>query len=179
MSAIMNARTDLTTERHRIAAVIILGALAAITLFHPGEALAQTPKAQAAAKAKASTPYQAYLAADCITGSNFCKFISEDVPAQSRLEIHRVACQGWHLSAMLPSFVVIVELRTSDNTFVGRIDFLETNYAPANGGSVWSISEPTLMFIPAGHKVQISLNSGSTGVGSYGCTISGFMAKAD
>ena len=57
------------------------------------------------------------------------------------------------------------------------IDFLETSYAPANGGSVWTISEPTLMFIPAGHKLRIS-HSGTTGVGSYGCTISGYMTQA-
>jgi hypothetical protein len=79
---------------------------------------------------------------------------------------------------MLPSFVVIAELRTADDTFVKRIDFLETSYAPANGGSVWAISESTLMFIPAGHKLRISLNSGTVGVGSYGCTISGYLTPA-
>jgi hypothetical protein len=137
--------------------------------FATGEALAQT------AKTPSSTPYQAYLAANCPTGSNFCRFVSEDVPALKRLDIQRVACQGWHISSSLPSFVVIAELRTSDNTFIQRIDFLSTSYAPANGGSVWAISEQSLMFIPAGHRLQISLNSGTTGVGSYGCTISGYM----
>jgi hypothetical protein len=34
------------------------------------------------------------------------------------------------------------------------------------------------MFIPAGHRLEITLNSGSTGVGSYGCTISGYMTGA-
>jgi hypothetical protein len=148
---------------------MVLGAVAAATLLAAGVASAQTTKATSA------VPYQAYLAADCPTGSNFCKFVSEEVPALKRLDIQRVACQGWHVSAMLPSFVVIADLRTSDNTFVRRIDFLKTTYAPANGGSVWAISEPTLMFIPAGHKLQINLNSGTTGVGSYGCTISGYV----
>ena len=50
-----------------------------------------------------------------------------------------------------------------------------TTYEPANGGSVWAISEQTLMFISAGHMLRISLNSGTTGVGSYGCTISGYL----
>ena len=74
--------------------------------------------------------------------------------------------------------MVIAELRTGDDTFVKRIDVLETSYAPANECSVWTISEPTLMFIPAGLKLRISLNSRTTGVGSYGCTISGYMTQA-
>jgi hypothetical protein len=45
----------------------------------------------------------------------------------------------------------------------------------SDGGSVWTISEQTLMFIPAAHKLRIDLNSGNTGVGSYGCTISGYL----
>ena len=71
--------------------------------------------------------------------------------------------------------MVIAELRTGADAFVSRIDFLKTTYAPANGGSVWAISEQTLMFIPAGQKLRISLNSGTTGVGSYGCTVSGYL----
>jgi hypothetical protein len=172
MSAIMNAHSDLRTRsRHRIATAIILGALAATTPFATGEALAQT------AKATSPTPYQDYLAADCPAGSNFCTFVSDEVPALRRLEIHRIACQGWHVSTMLPSFVVIADLRTRDDTFVARIDFLKASYTPANGGSVWAISEQSLMFIPPGHKLQVNLNSGTTGVGSYGCTISGYMTS--
>ena len=79
-----------------------------------------------------------------------------------------------HVGLSYP-FVVMAELRTGADPFVRRIDFLKTTYAPANGGSVWAISEQTLMFIPAAHKLRISLNSGSTGVGSYGCTISGYL----
>ena len=79
--------------------------------------------------------------------------------------------------AQTSSFVVIAELRTIANAFVGRIDFLKTGYAPANGGSVWAISEQTLMFIPGGHRLQVTLNSGTTGVGSYGCTISGYSGR--
>jgi hypothetical protein len=90
-----------------------------------------------------------------------------------------VACQGWHISSVLPSFVVIAELRTSADVFVQRIDFLKTSYAPANGGSVWAISEQALMIIPAGHKLRIFLNSGSTDVGSYGCTLSGLLVKLE
>lgn len=157
-----------TTSRRRIAMISILGALG-VMLLAPAGASAQS-------KSTASrTPYQAYLAADCLEGSNFCKFASEPVPARGLLEIQRVACQGWHGSTSLPSFVVIAELRTGADAFVSRIDFLKTTYAPANGGSVWAISEQTLMFIPAGQKLRISLNSGTTGVGSYGCTVSGYL----
>jgi len=176
MSASTNAWSYLgTTPGHRLATVLIL---AGLTLLAAGQAWAQTPRPQATAQASSPTPYQAYLAADCPAGSNFCRFVSGEVPALKRLEIDRVACQGWHVSTTLPSFVVIAELRTSDNTFVQRIDFLKTTYAPANGGSVWAIGEQTLMFVPAGHKLQISLNSGTTGVGSYGCTISGYLTTA-
>ena len=154
-------------SRHRIAVALIFTVLAAAAPFAGG--------GQAAANKTARTPYQAYLAADCLEGGNFCKFVTDVVPDQATLEIQRVACQGWHVNAALPSFVVIGELRTGSNEFIRRIDFLDTKYAPANGGSVWSISEQTLMFIPAGHKLQVSLNSGTVGVGSYGCTISGYM----
>jgi hypothetical protein len=40
---------------------------------------------------------------------------------------------------------------------------------------VWAISEQSLMFIPAGHRLRINLNSGTVGVGSYGCTLSGYL----
>src|SRR5262249_27545484 len=142
--------------------------------FAASAAFAAAPEVATASKTD-STPYQAYLDAVCPDGSNFCKFVSEVVADGSRLDIRRVACQGWHIGATPPSFIVIGELRTSANAFVDRIDFLEAKSAPANGGSVWAISDRTQMFIPAGHKLQISLNSGSTTVGSYGCTISGYM----
>jgi len=172
MSALTSTHSvETLTRRGRVTAVIC-GALTVTMLCVPRAASAQ------GRKQADETPYQAYLAADCPSGSNFCRFVSEEVPALNRLEIHRVACQGWHISTSLPSFVVIAELRTGADAFLERIDFLNTTYAPANGGSVWAISEPTLMFIPAGHKLRISLNSGTTGVGSYGCTISGHL-KAD
>ena len=120
-------------------------------------------------------PGQAYLTADCLDGSNFCKFVGEEVPASGLLEIQRVACQGWHVSTALQSFVVMAELRTAADAYVKRIDFLQTSYAPTGWGSSWAISEQTLMFIPAAHKLRISLNSGTIGVGSYGCTISGYL----
>src|SRR5215207_1933928 len=67
MSAIMNAPSDLkTTARRRMTIAVVLGAFAAIT-FAPGEARAQ----KADGKESSRTPYQAYLAADCLTGSNF------------------------------------------------------------------------------------------------------------
>jgi hypothetical protein len=124
------------------------------------------------------TPYQAYLAADCIVGSNFCKFVSEVVPTRRRLEIHRVACQGWHSSSTPPNFVVMGELHTGPGpiTFVRRIEFLETTYTRVDTNTVWSISENVLTFIPADHHFLIRLNSASTGVGSYGCAISGYLA---
>jgi hypothetical protein len=123
------------------------------------------------------TTYQAYLAADCLTGSNFCKFIAEPIPSRRRLEIQRVACQGWHASDTPPNFVTMAELHTAAGAFVRRIDFLETTYVRVSTNSVWYISEQTLIYIPAGHRLEIRLNSASTGVGSYGCTISGHLAK--
>ena len=169
MSAISHPSLTIgATSHRRIAITLIFSAFVAM-LLATGDASAQSKPAAS------RTPYQAYLAADCLDGSNFCRFVSEEVPARGLLEIQRVACQGWHVSTALPSFVVMAELRTSADTFVSRIDFLQTTYAPANGGSVWAISEQTLMFIPAAHKMRISLNSGTTGVGSYGCTISGYL----
>jgi hypothetical protein len=150
----------------------LLPGLLAVMAFAASDAMAQT-------SAKATrVPYQAYLAADCLTGSNFCRFNGEDVPANRRLEIHRVACQGWHINTAPPSFVVMAELRTSEDMFLSRIDFLDTSFTPVSWGGVWAISEQTLMFIPAGHRLRVSLNSGSTGVGSYGCTISGYLDPA-
>jgi hypothetical protein len=170
MSAIPHVLQRIDSTSRRLVTVFVFGALAAM-LFATG-ASAEPPERE---PAPSRTPYQAYLTADCLEGSNFCKFVSEEVPARGMLEIQRVACQGWHTSTALPSFVVIAGLRTSADAFVGRIDFLKTTYAPANGGSVWAISEQTLMFIPAAHKLRIDLNSGTTGVGSYGCTISGYL----
>lgn len=171
MSALSNLHTIIKTKsRHRRGAFLLLGALAAM-LFAPSHAFAQ----KAAGNAPSRTPYQAFLPADCPAGSNFCKFASDAVPATGLLEIQRVACQGWHVSEVPPSFVVIAELRTSADAYVGRIDFLKASYTPANGGSVWAISEQTLMFIPAGQRLRVNLNSGTTGVGSYGCTISGYL----
>jgi hypothetical protein len=177
MSAASHAPSDINrTSRHPIAAALVLCALAAATPLAAGDAFAQPGReAAAASTATTRTPYQAYLAADCPEGSNFCKFVSEPVPDRGRLEIQRVACQGWHINTTPPSFVVIAELRTSADAYAGRIDFLDTRYSPANGGSVWAISEQTLMFIPAGDRLRISLNSGTVGVGSYGCTISGYL----
>jgi hypothetical protein len=165
MSA-LNAQPRINWRR-RVAAALILITLA--MPFAAGEAFAEPPKDPAA-----GTPYQAYLADGCVEGSNFCKFVSEIVPDGTRLEIQRVACQGWHVNAVAPTFVVINELRDSANAFLGRIDFLDTKATAATWGHTWSISEQTLMFIPAGNKLQITLNSGTTGVGSYGCTISGY-----
>lgn len=73
---------------------------------------------------------------------------------------------------------MVAELRTSEDAFVARIDFLKVNSTVVIWGTSWALSEQTLMFIPAGHRLEISLNSGSTGVGSYGCTISGYMTAA-
>jgi hypothetical protein len=160
-----------SASRSRVVTILFFIALG-VLLFATGDASAQTRREPAPTS---RTPYQAYLAADCLEGSNFCKFATEEVPAGGLLEIQRVACQGWHTSTALPTFVVMAELRTGADAFVRRIDFLKTTYTSASWGSVWAISEPTLMFIPAAHKMRISLNSGSTGVGSYGCTISGYL----
>jgi hypothetical protein len=161
MSADLKARFD-SKSRRRIAAAMIVCALATATPI-------------AAADKTTSTPYQAYLFPNCLDGSNFCNFTSETVPDGARLDVQRVACQGWVISTLPPSFTAIAELRTGVNEYVDRIDFLEVKSTPANGGSAWAISERTLMFIPAGDRLRINVNSGPTGVGSYGCTISGYM----
>ncbi|HZT78458.1 MAG TPA: hypothetical protein VFA27_17535 [Vicinamibacterales bacterium] len=136
---------------------------------------ASAESANAAANKTTRTPYQAFLAPVCLDGSNFCKFISDTVPDGASLEIQRVACQGYHVNTLAPTFSTIAGLRTADNTFVQQIDFLEVTSTPANGGSAWAISERTLMFIGGGYHLQISVNSGTTGIGSYGCTISGYL----
>ena len=136
----------------------------------------QTARAEVAPAETSRVPYQAYLAADCLSGGNFCKFISEVVPSRQRLEIHRLACQGWTNSNTTPPwFVAIANLTTDPGAFVQRIDFLETRDTPANGGSVWAISEQVLIFIPAAHKLRMDVNSGPTEIGSYGCTLSGYL----
>lgn len=174
MSSIAYARAAVRSiSRPRIGAVLMLAALVAAPPGAAAQVLA-TPKP---AMVMVRAPYQVYLAANCLTGSNFCKFTDTTVRAGHVLQIDRVACQGWHTSTSLPSFVVIAELRTAADQFVQRIDFLTTTYAPANGGSVWSISERTQMFIPEAHRLQISLNSGTVGVGSYGCTLSGTLSQ--
>ena len=180
------SRSAATLSRRRLAAGLTLAALAAALPLTAGDASAEGPHrvsgpaksgsvVLAAAATTSRAPYQAYLAADCLNGSNFCKFMSETVPTGKRLEIQRVACQGWHASTSIPSFVTIAYLATDAGMHIRRIDFLETEYAPANGGSVWRISEEVLTFIPAGQKLRIDLNSGTTGVGSYGCTLSGYL----
>lgn len=175
MSSILTRPSDVSPKsRPRSAAAVILVVLAAMP-FGTRAAMAQIQTNPGLVVVEPRAPYQAYLAADCLPGSNFCKFVSLDVPDGQLLEIHRVACQGWHTSASLPTFVVMAEKRTSTDQFVERIDFLETTYSRADWGSVWAISEQALMFIPAAHRLRISLNSGTTGVGSYGCTISGYM----
>lgn len=179
MSAITHSNIN-STPRFRITLALILGALV-VTAF-PSHASAQGPnrEGEAAAAAPATTRalYQAYLAADCFPGSNFCKFVSEDVPARGVLEIQKVSCQGWHDNTQDPNFVVIGELRTGADAFVGRIHFFRTTYETGGTGLVWTIADQTLMFIPATHKLRISLNSATTGVGSYGCTISGYLTTS-
>lgn len=178
MSSTARARVAIRpTSLVRVTAAVFLAVLAAVPLG-AGAASAQVQAGPVVATVTSRTPYQVYLAANCPAGSNFCRFTDSTVPARQVLEVQRVACQGWHTSPSLPSFVVIAELRTSTDQFVQRIDFLNTTYAPANGGSVWTISEQTLMFIPEDHKLHISLNSGTTGVGSYGCTVSGYLSVA-
>jgi hypothetical protein len=189
MFAVSKARPGIPSHSlRRLAATLILGTIAGAAPLAASASLAEMRAAQmagpdqsrarvaAAAAVKSRAPYQAYLSADCLQSSNFCKFFSETIPVGKRLEIHRVACQGWHSSSSLPSFVTIAYLATDAGMHIQRIDFLEASYAPANGGSVWSISEKVLTFIPAGQKLRIDLNSGATGVGSYGCTLSGFLA---
>jgi hypothetical protein len=178
-ASIMPHRTFAATL---IRAGALLGALVAVDaasaqqrMQGPGPMRSST-QVEVAAVEVSRTPYQAYLAADCLGGgSNFCRFESEGVPRWRRLELHRVSCQGWHASDTPPNFVVIANLETAAGTLVRRIDLLETRYTRVNTNSVWMISEQVLMFIPAGHRLEIAVNSASTGIGSYGCTISGYL----
>ena len=148
--------------------------LCAFVTATPVAAFAESANASAAGKTT-RTPYQAFVAPVCLDGANFCKFISDTVPDGASLEIRRVACQGFHVNTLPPSFSTTAALRTADNQFVQQIDFLEVTSTPANGGSAWAMSERTLMFIDAGYHLQITVNSGTGGIGSYGCTLSGYI----
>lgn len=177
MSALSNVPSNIRTiSRWPVAVVLTLGVLTA-GLFVTSDASAQSSQRDAGAAAS-RVPYQAYLTAQCLSGGNFCKFSSDTVPSGQLLEVQRVACQGWVVSTEPPSFVGIAELRTGADVYIGRIDFLRTTYGPANGGFVWAISEQTLMFVPAGQRLRITLNSGFTTLDSYGCTISGYLTAA-
>jgi hypothetical protein len=188
MHLVKAIRSNIPQGRHRRPAARLIGGIAVGAFVAIGGAAAggQNPlKAplparstiERAATEASRTPYQAYLPADCITGSNFCKFTSESVAPGRRLEIRRVACQGWHASDTPPNFVTIVQLQTAEGGYVSRIEFLETTYTRVGTNTVWSISETVATFIPANHRMRIDLNSASTGVGSYGCAISGDMVR--
>jgi len=69
---------------------------------------------------------------------------AQTVPDGARLDVRRVACQGWVVSTLPPSFTAIADLRTGANEYVGRIDFLEVKSTPTNGGSAWAISDDTV-----------------------------------
>jgi hypothetical protein len=186
MSTFSNALFDAVDQRRPLIAALIRTAVVVGALAASGTASAQPPmhaaaeprqssRVEAAGVEMSRQPYQAYLAADCLAGSNFCKFIAETVMSRRRLEIHRLACQGWHSSNTPPNFVVMSELHTAAGTFVRRIDFPETRYTRVGTNTVWAISEQVLTVIPANHRLEIRLNSASTGVGSYGCTLSGYL----
>lgn len=188
MSKLSIARSSARIARRRraagligaaAAALVAIGAASAQQRMHEPPQPRQSARAEAVMAEVSRTPYQAYLAADCLTGSNFCKFASDAVSGRRRLEIHRVSCQGWHASDTPPNFVVFAELRTDTDVFISRIDFLETTYTRVNTNTVWQISEQVLMFIPSRHRLRISLNSASTGVGSYGCAISGYLVTLE
>jgi hypothetical protein len=150
--------------------------LSVFVIAVPLAAFAGTGDAPAAVKTTI-TPYQAFLTPVCL-GGNFCKFIADTVPDGASLEIQRVACQGFHVNTLPPSFSTIAALRTADNQFVQQIDFPRVTWTPASDGNTWAISEQTLMFINAGYHLQLTVNSGTGGIGSYGCTISGYMTTA-
>jgi hypothetical protein len=76
------------------------------------------------------------------------------------------------------AFTATGELRTSANAYVGRLDFFKVTHSPIINGSVWAISEQTVITIPAGHRLQVEVNSGTTGIAGYGCTLSGYLTTA-
>ena len=165
LSAIAHSTIHMT-RRLRITRALTVAALVATAFASTASAQGPNREAEAAAPATTRALYQAYLAADCFPGSNFCRFDSENVPARGVLEIQKVSCQGWHDNTQDPNFVVIGELRTGVDAYVGRIHFFRTTYETGGTGLVWTIADQTLIFIPATHKLRISLNSGTTGVGS-------------
>jgi hypothetical protein len=183
VAAVMaTARSALQARSRRIlAAGLTFGALA--TPLAPITALAEPPRPAAMRSSSvvepgltevSGSPYQAYLAADCVT-TTLCKFVSSAVKKSRRLEIHRVACQGSHTGTYGPQFIVTAELLDSAGAFVRQIDFLAARYTRTDTLSVWAISEPVLMFVPAGHSLRISVDSGGGSLQPRGCTLSGYL----
>jgi len=186
----MNTPFDIPIAmRRRFAAALICGAAAVGALIAIDAAAAQQRPAapsrasslveSAALAETARTPYQAYLyPPDCAASSNICRLTSEVVPRRRRLEIRQLACTGVHSNAnLLPSIWGYVEVETAAGAFVQRILLLDGRYTKNPGSSLaaWTISQPTLMFVPANHRIKITISSGSPVNSSSGCTISGYL----
>ena len=185
----MNAPSGIRTAmRQRVAMALICGAAAAGAMIAIDTADAQQRLAapsrggslieSAALAETARTPYQAYLyPPDCVASSNICRLTSEVVPRRRRLEIRQLACQGVHSGNLLPTVTGIIDVETAAGAFVQRINLLYGQYTrnPGSTLAAWSISQPTLMFVPASHRMKITISTGSPVNSSSGCTISGYL----
>lgn len=190
MSELSIARSGRPTpSRTRFAVTLVcgataIGALAAIDAAAAQQRLATPPHGgslveSAVLAETARTPYQAYLyPPDCGASSNVCRFTSDVVPRRRRLEIRQLACTGVHSNANLPPTIWgYVEVETAAGAFVQRILMLDGRHTKNSGTTLaaWTVSQPTLMFVPANHRMKITISSGSPVNSSSGCTISGYL----
>jgi hypothetical protein len=178
--------------RQRFAVALVYGATAAGALVAIEAAAAQqrlaTPSRasslvdSAALAETARTPYQAFLyPPDCVASSNICRLTSDTVPRRRRLEIRQLACQGVHSGNLLPTVTGNIDLETAAGAFVTRLNLLDGRYTrnPGSTLAAWTISQPTLMFVPANHRTKITISTGSPVNSSSGCTISGYLVTLD
>ena len=184
----MNTPFDIRLMRRSFAVALLcgaaaVGARAAIDAAAAQQRLASPSRGSslvepAALAETARTPYQAYLyPPNCVASSNICRLTSEVVPRRRRLEIRQLSCQGVHSGNLLPTVTGIIDVETAAGTFVQRINLLDGHYTrnPGSTLAASTISQPTLMFIPASHRMKITISTGSPVNSSSGCTISGYL----
>jgi hypothetical protein len=112
-----------------------------------------------------------------VASSNICRLTSDTVPRRRRLEIRQLACQGVHSGNLLPTVTGHIDMETAAGAFVMRLNLLDGRYTrnPGSTLAAWTISQPTLMFVPANHRIKVTVSSGSPVNSSSGCTISGYL----
>jgi hypothetical protein len=189
----MNTPSDIRIAARRPFAAALICAAAIITALVAIDAAAAQGRLTTSARSSSFVetaamveserkPYQAFLyPADCVANSNICRLTSDAVTVRRRLEIHQLACQGVHSGDLLPTISGVIDLETAAGAFVTRINLLDGRYIrnPGSTLSAWTISQPTLMFVPANHRIKITISSGSPTNQSSGCTISGYMVTLE